>query len=308
MFDQRAGSLIRIASVAIEPSFMATTLMIFGAFGATLVTMDVAFRTRAWVFPTVLTLGVVLASTSTTGYVGLATLLLLLGLRQPGRIAVLGLLAILGIAAILALAPDIRDVAYGFTIGKSSSGSYQDRTATIWKAFDQFLQRPWLGWGWGSDYSYSMISILLCNTGIVGTLLFGAAFGGTVVALRAARSPTLAPGNGRLRAYALSAENALIVYFAQNAVSGFKYVVADFWCFWGLAIAIPSCLIASMLRHSTAPSFVSGFVESRGLASRPARQVPQEPRDRPIVGSWHQNEMGTALAQPSKSPERRRSG
>jgi hypothetical protein len=246
MFDQRAGSFIRIASVAIEPSFLATTLMIFGAFGATLVTIHDTFRTRPWVLPTALTLGVVLASTSTTGYVGLATLLLLLGMRQPGKVALLGLLCAVALAAVLALVPEVRDIAYAFTLGKTSSGSYMDRTATVWKAFDLFLQKPWLGWGWGSDYSYSIVSIMLCNTGIIGTGIFVLALVGTLGALRAAQSAVVASGGAKLQAYALAAENALIVYLAQNAVSGFKYVVADFWCFWGLAIAIPSCLAASM--------------------------------------------------------------
>jgi hypothetical protein len=251
MFDQRAGSFIRIASVAVEPSFLATTLMIFGAFGATLVTIDDAFRIRSWLLPTALTLSVVLASTSTTGYVGLATLLLLLAMRQPGKVAFLGLFCAVALAAVLVLVPEVRDIAYAFTLGKTSSGSYMDRTATVWKAFDLFAQRPWLGWGWGSDYSYSIVSIMLCNTGIIGTGIFALAFGGTLVALRAARSSVVVPGSAKLQSYALAAENALIVYLAQNAVSGFKYVVADFWCFWGLAIAIPSCLAASMSVRAT---------------------------------------------------------
>ena len=199
---------------------MATALMIFGAFGATLVATDVKFRTRSWVYPTILTLGVVLASTSTTGYVGLVMMMILLGMRQPGKVAILGLLGAFSLAIILALVPEVREVAYDFTFGKSSSSSYIDRTATVWRAFDLFLQRPLLGWGWGTDFSYSIVSIMLSNTGMIGTAVFALAFGGTVMALRGARSTT--SGDTRLQAYALAAENALIVYLAQNAVSGFK--------------------------------------------------------------------------------------
>ena len=243
MFDQRASvGVIRIASVATEPSFMAMSLMIFGAFGATILAIEPRLRTKAWVIPVALTLLVVVASTSSTGYVGLGVLALLLARRRPGLIFGLCAGAAVAGSVLLMFLPDFRDALYEFTFAKGSSGSYIERTEAVWDAFALFGKQPLFGLGWGGNFSFSIVSTLLADVGLVGTVLFSAAILATLLASRAARLACTAPAEWRLRAYAEGTENALIVCMALSVISGFHFVVADFWCLWAMALAIPSAL------------------------------------------------------------------
>lgn len=243
MFDQRASAgVIRIASVATEPSFMAVSLMIFGSFGATLLAMEPRLRTTAWIVPVALTLLVVAASTSSTGYVGLGVLGLLLARRRPGLMLVLGACLVVAGSVLLTLLPGFRDALYEFTFNKAASGSYVERSGAVWDAFNLFGQQPLFGLGWGGNFSFSIVSILLANVGLVGTLVFAVAVSATLLASRAARLACRGPAEWRLRVYAEGAENAMIVYMAVSTISGFHFVVAEFWCLWAFALAIPSAL------------------------------------------------------------------
>jgi hypothetical protein len=242
MYDQRAADgVVRIASVATEPSFMATSLMIFGAFGATVIALDPLQRTRSWTVPVVLTLMTVALSTSSTGYFGLVVLGLLLARRRPMfALTVFASVAVVG-GLWLATVPAAWDAFYNMTMGKIDQGSYVERSTTIGPAMDLFARQPWFGFGWGADFSYSIVTIMLANVGLVGSIAFLFAIGGTLVASASARKK-FGPSNSNLTVYAEAAETALLVYLAECVVSGFKYVVADFWCLWAFAVAIPSCL------------------------------------------------------------------
>jgi hypothetical protein len=243
MYDQRAAEgVVRIASVATEPSFMAMSLMIFGAFGASVVAIDPLRRTKAWIIPVVVTLATVVLSTSSTGYFGLAVLCLLLGRRQPlFTLGIFGLIAVLG-GVWLALVPTAQDALYNMTVGKFQGGTFIERSGTFAPAMELFARQPWIGLGWGADFSYSIVTLMLANVGIVGSALFLSAALGTLISSRLTRK-TLVAGPSQLTVYAEAAENAFLVYLAESVVSGFKYVVADIWCLWAFAIAIPSCLV-----------------------------------------------------------------
>jgi O-antigen ligase len=243
MYDQRAAEgVVRIASVATEPSFMATSLMIFGAFGATVITLDPLRRSATWVIPVFLTLITVALSTSSTGYCGLAVLGLLLARRHPTfALATFGSVAIVG-AIFLMSVPSAWDAFHNMTLGKFQDGSYVERSTTFAPAIDLFLRQPWFGFGWGADFSYSITTFMLANVGLVGSVSFLIAVAVTLIASAAARKKFVT-SDTRLAVYAEAAENALIVYLAESVVSGFKYVVADFWCLWAFVIVVPSCLV-----------------------------------------------------------------
>ena len=258
MFDQRAGDgVIRIASVATEPSFMANSLMIFGAFGATLVVCEPKFRTKAWVLPVLLVLVVVVASTSTTGFFALAVLAMLLAVRRPGVIMLAGICVLIIAVAAFVLLPTFRKAMYNMTIGKSSTSSYVDRTASFGNAIAVFVAHPWVGGGWGGDFSYSIITNLLANVGLIGSALFVVALAGTILTSYSARHQMRDDKQWRLQTYAMGAENAMIVYMAQAAVSGFHYVVPDFWVLWAFCLAIPSNLMRAAAHSHQAAVRVS---------------------------------------------------
>ena len=245
MFDQRAGEgLIRIASVATEPSFMTASLMIFGAFGSTVLLVEPRLRTGPWLRAVCLTLGVVAASTSTTGYAALMVLGLLLARRRPVWMMGFTGSATVAAALLLTVFPSFRDALYQFTFNKTSSGSYIERSGAVWDAFNLFYAHPLLGLGWGGNFSFSIVSTLLADTGLIGTILFLVAIGATILASGAARRRAPA-SQWRLRAYAEGLENAMIVFMAVSVVTGFHFVVADFWCLWALSLAVPSALCAA---------------------------------------------------------------
>jgi hypothetical protein len=108
---------------------------------------------------------------------------------------------------------------------------------------EMFSRQPFFGFGWGADFSYSIVTQMLANVGLVGGAAFLVAAGATLVASRNARRGSDA-ATSHLAIYAEAAENAFIVYLAESVVSGFKFVVADFWCLWAFAIAIPTCLVS----------------------------------------------------------------
>jgi hypothetical protein len=250
MFNQHIGGILRIASVTNEPSFLAVSLLLFGSFGSTLLVADAGLRTSAWIFPVSLALLVVTASTSTTGYVGLFVLMLLLVARRPSMILIM-LVAAVVVTFILMFIPSLREVIYSVTLGKTATGSYLDRSGSVWNALPFVAMRPLVGWGWGGIETYSIVTQLLTSVGIIGTAFFMGGLVTTIVASRLARRSTDVASEWPLIAYAEGAENALIVYMAQSVVAGFHFVVADFWCFWALAIAIPSCMRVS--RYARVP-------------------------------------------------------
>ena len=141
----------------------------------------------------------------------------------------------------LAAVPSAQEALYNVTLGKFTVGSYVERSTTIAPAMELFDRQPWFGFGWGADFSYSIVTLMLANAGVVGSLAFVIAIAGTLLASASARNK-FGMGNSGLAVYAEAAENALLVYLAESVVSGFRYVVADFWCLWAFAVAIPSCL------------------------------------------------------------------
>jgi O-Antigen ligase len=248
MYDQHLeGSVLRIASVTVEPSFLAVSLMIFVSFGATLLITDTRFRTIEWGGAVVLALLTVAASTSTTGYFGIVVLAILLGMRRPGVVFVGCLATAIAVTVIFSLLPDFQNAINEVTLAKASTGSYVDRTNSVWSAFRSIIEQPWIGLGWGGFTSYSIVTQLLTSNGGIGTAFFGGALFATLAASRAVRRSPLAVKEWRLCAYAEGFENALLVYLAQSVITSFHFVVADFWCLWGLAIAVPSSLSCSCM-------------------------------------------------------------
>ena len=251
MFAQNFGAVVRLASVAVEPSVMVFSLLHFLAFGLSVVTMDPAARVKAWMVPTVVTLLLVLSSTSSTGYVGLLVLAVLLGLRRPARILVgaIPLLVICGLA-ILAF-PQFAQAIWQFTFNKADSYSYMERMAVVQDSFDHFFQNPIFGAGWGAVTPGDLLGTILGNSGVIGLVAFAAVIASMMVSLISVERAALAGGDVRLRSYAVGAQNTVIVAICISLTSGMKYYFLDDWCYWAIAIAVssqPRLVAAAMYR------------------------------------------------------------
>lgn len=237
-FSQEASGLIRISSVSVEPSMLAFSLLHPIAFFSSLYLMSPAERDPKTTRFLILAWLVLLVSTSTTGYIGLAVVLTALLAVRPLHVATLGVVGAAVGGVLLAAFPVFAKVLSSFTFGKSSSWSYQDRTSTMVKAIESFHQRPFFGWGWGHDLSFSAATLIPANVGAVGTGLFLAALVGSIVAALL-RLPAL-PKADPLHRQIIAGVITLLVSITCSLTSGLKYVILDTWFWWGLLIALIS--------------------------------------------------------------------
>lgn len=241
MFAQDIGAFSRISSVAVEPSVMAASLLHFAAFGVTLLSRDARLRTRYWYWPVALVILTLLLSTSSTAYVGLLVIALLILLERPVFALLAGVPALTVFLGILTAFPKALDILLASTIYKSSSYSYSDRTSMAVFDYTYFLRHPLLGWGWGRATNFNGVTTLLCNVGLIGSAVFVVC--GTLTLLSLTLSARAAHADDwKMASYAAGVRNALIVAAVCAVTSGMKYVFLDDWVFWGLGIAVASRL------------------------------------------------------------------
>ena len=171
MFDQHGEGYIRIASVAIEPSFLAVSLMIFGSFGATLLIADARFRNRSWLISVGLALIVVASATSTTGYFGILVLTILLGLRQPRLVLAVGAAATIGATVIITLLPNFGELLYGVTLGKTGSSSFLIEGTAVLDGLQVVCAAAHSRLGMGRQLQLSYSYAIACLHGCCGNYL-----------------------------------------------------------------------------------------------------------------------------------------
>jgi hypothetical protein len=254
MFDQYGEGFVRIASVAVEPSFFAASLLHFVSFGITVLVIEPRVRTRGWIAAVAFCTVTLLLCTSTTGYFGLAVLAAILLIRFPVRsiAPAAGTAALFGLAVVSI--PKLATMVASATIEKNQTGSFRDRTQGSVEAFRMFIEHPLLGSGWGAGSNANAITVMLANVGALGTTAFLIACLATLFELQSRRSANRTGPHWRLAAYAAGVQNALIVAFACAVSSGIKYVVLDDWYFWALGIAIASRLTATVQPYGAMPS------------------------------------------------------
>jgi hypothetical protein len=249
MFEQEAGGIVRLASVAVEPSIMVFSLLHFAAFASTILVMEPRLRSRGWLFATAATIAIILLSTSTTGYFGLFLLVILLGLRRPVQ-AIIGLFGFcVAAAGVLIAFSSFRHVVYDMTFNKTASYSYNERITAMHDAYQFFYNHPLLGAGWGSATPADLFGTLLGNTGVFGTTMFCTALLATIFGLHAARRAAAGQPQTLLMAYAAGAQNAMLVSVGVSMISGMKYFFLDDWCYWAVAISTASQLLLQARRH-----------------------------------------------------------
>ncbi len=187
--EQTEGGFVRIAGIMPEPSAYAAYAFAWLVFMAELWLRDVS--TRVTMITTVALGLMLLACTSTSGYLALA----LYGIVLIGRFSVapssfrlnkavpVGLAFLTGLTLILGLfafVPHLADTAgralKQITVGKADSLSGRQRLYSISVGLKAF-QKTWgLGIGAGSFRSSSLIIAILGGTGILGLLAFAGHF------------------------------------------------------------------------------------------------------------------------------------
>lgn len=232
----------RVSSVAVEPSLLVQTLLIGLVFTlpAILGTGYVfgRYKDRAIAFLLVV---ICLASTSSTGYVGLALLLGIAcwALYRSGRLraglfvlAGCGGLALVGAYFAFSI---VREVVGSALLNKSGSYSALERAKTIYYALQYFLDYPILGVGWASVTSHDVVALILSNTGIVGFTAF-CAFLGVMFSGLFQKSRTILN-----KCYFDQAPLILSIACAEMlilaTITGFPGVFGHFWFILAMGIA-----------------------------------------------------------------------
>ena len=245
--DIRDLGLTRISSVATEPSILAQYTIIALVFAIFAVVGQRVVISRFWDRAAlIVTASLLILSTSTTAYAGLAILLpvSLLGLWYLGRLGILPL-AVVGSAVLLLYiaytsSDVIQVIADRMIFSKSEDGSGIERLNSLLLGFNYFRMYPILGIGWGSSTSYDIILKLLSNTGILGLFAFGWFLKSLFSQLWGSMSrPAPRKGISERTYWACCLLVATFMLIATSELSGFAFVYGHTWFVFGMALAVP---------------------------------------------------------------------
>jgi hypothetical protein len=236
----------RISSVAVEPSMLAEVLLaILPVILLALLFGRPIFSRRTDLFCGALMLLVLLLTTSSTAYVGVAAMLVLI----PASLATLRVVTwgaamrrvfvwIFGAAAVSitawAMSPAVRGVVANTLLNKTNSFSAAERVKSIYYAAQYFKQYPLLGIGWGSAGSHDLVMKLLSNTGVIGMLTFA----GFVIIILFGLRRVGRTGGDNVSKYAVVSFISVLILIFMNALIGFAYVFGHFWFVIGLGMAV----------------------------------------------------------------------
>lgn len=232
-----SAGITRISSAALEPSILGEELLL--AFVVLLIALKIGrpiISRNCDYLALSLMSGALLASTSTTAYVGLAIALLLaaIALFSSGISAKAYVFVFSGLVGVAALAikliPVVGDIASIVLVNKADTGSGISRLHSVSLAFYDFLSHPIFGAGWHAVDSNDLICLILANTGIVGLIAFG------VFLLPIVRNLSILVRKGKPSA--ILVWPLLLLLLALQEGSGLAYSTGYVWVFFGLAAAV----------------------------------------------------------------------
>jgi hypothetical protein len=236
------GVLPSVGSVATEPSLLVRSLLpalVLVALGPDVspdprraVGLAARYDRSLWLLATVAIL-----STSATGLVGLAAVLLGVVILAPGaRWYAAGGLAAMSFALswTYATSPVFAALADELVVGKVELGSGAQRVGSVQAAFSEFLASPAVGAGPGQITSDDLLVKLLANYGMVGALLLCWAMLGTLQ--QAWRAWKLNSESTR-GSWLLALGGANAVLWSMDVAAGLSYTYGVFWVLWALLLA-----------------------------------------------------------------------
>ncbi len=247
---REAVELMRITSVAAEPSVLAQVMLIpFCILAFNFLGQRTIVSRRVDRLAFVLALATLVLGTSTSAYLGLATLVVtvpvtLLIMKEIGPKPILymgGMAATVGIAAWQI--PIAREFIVNYVVTKPFSGSGLERINTVVNAWAQFRAYPVLGLGWGSVPSMDLVVYLLANSGIIGAaMFFGMIF---ALVLRLGGTVFHHPSRDWTMYRTAGTAVALVTLIFVSAAANWSYQYGHFWLILGLAIAAPAAALST---------------------------------------------------------------
>jgi hypothetical protein len=280
--DLRDLGLTRISSVATEPSILAHYTIIALVFAIFAIVSERAVISRFWDRAAlVATALVLLMSTSTTAYAGLAILLpvSLLGLWYLRRLGIVPVAIAASVVLVLYLAYSRSDIvqviADEMIFSKSEDYSGIGRINSLLLGFTYFRMYPILGIGWGSFTPADIILKLLSNTGILGLFAFGWFLKSLFSQLWGSMSrPAPRTRVSEQTYWACCLFVATFMLIAISELSGFAFVYGHTWFVFGMALAVP-LLHEANLKARTKPQLNMGSLprESFGGLTQPGTPI-----------------------------------
>lgn len=236
----------RVSSVATEPSVLAQYLIIILIFALFAVFGKQPIISKFWDRSAlVLSMVVVLMTTSSTGYIGLALLIpvvlfafLRLGKLRSSQIVMLSTIAA-GISIVVYSTTSIvQNLLDTLIFSKADSYSGLERLNSVLLAAGYFVQYPILGVGWGSITSHDLIFKILADTGIAGLLAFALFLKSLGAGLWKSSSAMRMQIDASAWSYWASCMLvANVVFLLVCAISEFTYVFGPIWLLFGLSLA-----------------------------------------------------------------------
>lgn len=213
------GEFKRISSVSVEPSVLSQVLVL----PIPLLIYQFGLR-KSWSLILFIVITLVFMRSS-TGYVGLFVILALPFIKQKLNKKNLIRLGLVTSAFLLSL-PLVWRLVISKVVSKIYSWSYLERVSSVLSAWENFINYPILGVGWGSVTSYDMFVKLLSNTGFLGFMSFLSILVFILFRLKS---------NNDDRSKALFIVMGTLI--VMNEVGGWNFVFGHFWLYLGLGIS-----------------------------------------------------------------------
>lgn len=205
-------------------------------------------------------LTIVIGTTSTTGYVTTAIMLVVMLAQEligsdrrrssVPAIATLTLI-VLAIVCVFLLTNAGYSLLSGVLLDKAQSGSSLHRVATVRRSFDIFTATYGLGAGLGSNRAMSIVAYILSNLGAAGMMLFVWLMLALITMSHVASNAV--PIEPNLSVWHHAFAMAFIAHLLALTLSGAEISDPVLWLLWGLLLAsIGLRWPAPSLRHSMA--------------------------------------------------------
>jgi hypothetical protein len=233
--------VVRVSSVALEPSFLSRVLVGMLAICVVAIYRKTPIFSRRLDYSVLALIGsTIVITTASTGYVGVAMLLVLLPFLPSERrtskffLVASGFIVLAALAAIYFTVPAAADLLNSQLFNKAEAGSVVERAVVISNDFQYFLDYPVLGIGWDSAPTHDVIVGLLANCGLCGLAAFGLLIGGVTFALR--KSSALSTSGERRGGPPALMLLTLVITCGVYIISG-GIELPDFWMILALSIA-----------------------------------------------------------------------
>ncbi|MDG6773619.1 hypothetical protein QCB45_04690 [Thiomicrorhabdus sp. ZW0627] len=218
----------RISSVSTEPSIFTQWLVVcFSLF----IFMKI-YGYKLGLFTNIVLINsfiVLMLSTSASAYLGLVSMALIsvgLYVYKSRSVLLLGIVLFLTLFLVSALAPFIFDL----LVVKLESYSFIERFGSVAFGWEQFIESPLFGMGWGVVTVHSLLVGLLANSGIIGFMMFLYwTLREMVASIRFSKEKLVL-----LRAQSVLL-SILVMMFLQ-VVTGFVYTYSFFWIILGVLV------------------------------------------------------------------------